>query len=651
MTESELREILNLAEEANIAANYSEAERLANEVLTAILNSGNTKSKEWSVLQAQTLYTLGVSARRASNYTKALERFTEALTISEAVNDKDGIAKATGVIGLVHEALSDFELALQYYKKALALDDELGNKKREAVWLGFIGNAYGRLSNYEHAMEHHSRALTINQEHGNKLGMSSNYGNLGVLHHNLADHAKALEYHSKSLAIDEEMDNKLGLATVMGNLANVHYSLSDYDRALNFYEKAMALNKEIGNQSGVARNLANMGNLYADLDEYGRALTYLEQALALDAELGNKDGMARQETSIAYAYFKLHDFKKAMEYYQSGFRSFKELGIKVEVGRIKGQIGTLYAAITNPDFNAQLAEEYLLDSIASSEELKIKNYEVHKTLAELYEQQERWKEFAFHYRKHHALKEEVKTDEATKQVQLLEHRRKIEEAERNRQVKLARFQEQEKILHNMLPAQIADRMVGGEKTIADSYEQVSVFFSDIVGFTKLSQRISAEDLVVLLNQLFREFDRIARKHGLEKIKTIGDAYMAVSGAPVHQTNHSERAALFALEVIGLMREFRTGAGEELQIRIGLHCGNAVAGIIGETKFAYDLWGDAVNTASRMESHGEPGKIQVSEDFVHSVKQHSQLHFAFEERGEIEVKGKGKMKTYFLTSKP
>ncbi|MBK9249509.1 MAG: adenylate/guanylate cyclase domain-containing protein [Ignavibacteria bacterium] len=207
-------------------------------------------------------------------------------------------------------------------------------------------------------------------------------------------------------------------------------------------------------------------------------------------------------------------------------------------------------------------------------------------------------------------------------------------------------------------------MVAGEKMIAETYENVSVFFSDIVGFTKLSQQVSAEELVRMLNGIFTQFDQIARKHGLEKIKTIGDAYMAVAGAPTVHENNAERAAFFALEVAEIMKNYHTDMGEKIDIRIGLHSGSAVAGIIGENKFAYDLWGDAVNTAARMESHGEPGKIHVSEEFLKkllmvngvwlmdvadefSALTINHLPLTIIPRGEMEIKGKGMMKTYFL----
>ncbi|MBK9249558.1 MAG: adenylate/guanylate cyclase domain-containing protein [Ignavibacteria bacterium] len=183
---------------------------------------------------------------------------------------------------------------------------------------------------------------------------------------------------------------------------------------------------------------------------------------------------------------------------------------------------------------------------------------------------------------------------------------------------------------------------------------MSVLFADIVNFTKLSQRITPEELVEGLDRIFSTLDALAEKYGLEKIKTIGDAYMVVSGAPIPRSDHAEAMAYFALEMMEAMKEFRSiSTGEEIQLRIGIHSGEVVAGVIGKKKFAYDLWGDAVNTASRMESHGEAGKIHVSEEFMRALSLSSPtspMSLHFQERGDMDIKGKGMMKTYFLEAK-
>jgi class 3 adenylate cyclase/NAD(P)-dependent dehydrogenase (short-subunit alcohol dehydrogenase family) len=202
----------------------------------------------------------------------------------------------------------------------------------------------------------------------------------------------------------------------------------------------------------------------------------------------------------------------------------------------------------------------------------------------------------------------------------------------------------EKLLLSILPTPIARRLEAGEELIADYFDSATVLFADIVGFTSLSSRLPPPKVVEVLNTLFGEFDAIAEHYEVEKIKTIGDSYMAVGGVPLRQADHVQRVANMALEMMPTLEQLGRTMNLPLSGRIGIHTGDVVAGVIGRQKFIYDLWGDTVNTASRMESQGVTGRIQVS-DQVHDVIDQS---FQFEPRGDIEVKGKGTMSTYFLT---
>ena len=204
----------------------------------------------------------------------------------------------------------------------------------------------------------------------------------------------------------------------------------------------------------------------------------------------------------------------------------------------------------------------------------------------------------------------------------------------------------EKLLLNILPESIATRLKDEENAIADSFNNVTVLFADIVGFTELSSQLPPDLVVGLLNQIFSRFDRLAEFHQLEKIKTIGDAYLVVAGLPFPRDDHAEAIADMALHMQQAILAFNQDTGQNLSIRTGINTGPVVAGVIGLKKFAYDLWGDTVNTASRMESHGIAGKIQVSETTYNCLNQ----HYEFEERGFINVKGKGEMKAYLLIEK-
>lgn len=198
----------------------------------------------------------------------------------------------------------------------------------------------------------------------------------------------------------------------------------------------------------------------------------------------------------------------------------------------------------------------------------------------------------------------------------------------------------EKLLLNILPAPVATRLKSGENVIADQFEAVTVLFVDIANFTPFAASMPADKLVDMLNDIFSLFDSIVEKHGLEKIKTMGDAYMAVGGLPIPSANHAEAVADAALEI---REEFYKLTNNHLQLRIGVHTGPVVAGVIGKNKFIYDLWGDTVNIASRMQSQGQADSIQVSAE-THEYLKHQ---FDLKPRGKIQVKGKGMMKVFLL----
>jgi class 3 adenylate cyclase len=228
----------------------------------------------------------------------------------------------------------------------------------------------------------------------------------------------------------------------------------------------------------------------------------------------------------------------------------------------------------------------------------------------------------------------------------MEKRRlRLHEQEHLRTIESER-QKSDSLLLNILPQVIADRLKQGETTIVDSLGEVTVLFADIVGFTDLAARLTSVDLVRLLDDIFSGFDTLAEAQGLEKIKTIGDAYMVVGGLPTTRTDHAEAVAELALNMLEQVDQLFAGFNPPIRLRLGMNSGPVIAGIIGRHKFNYDLWGDTVNTASRMESHSLPGRIQVTESSYERLKE----KYHFEPRGVIEVKGKGPMRTWFLTGR-
>ena len=349
-------------------------------------------------------------------------------------------------------------------------------------------------------------------------------------------------------------------------------------------------------------------------------------------------------------YSSLSEHGKSLEYFTRALELHEELGNRSGVANVTGSIGTLYAQKGFAEYNPAKAEELLQQAITLNQELGTTQalYENHEALANLYQQEDRWEEALEQYKKYHEAYGEVYTEEALKKAAQVEQQRQVAEMEKRIAIERARAKATEELLHKTLPPSIANRIIAGEQNIADRFDSASVLFADVVGFTPMTARMPASAVLEFMNFVFAYFDAIAAKHGCERIKTIGDGYMAVCGAPVECEDHAERIARMAMEMlkdVALPASIteHLPAGVEFEIRIGLHTGIITGGVIGVGKLAYDIYGDTVNTASRMESHGEAGKIHVSQEFTNAVGE----VFSFTERGEMEVKGKGVLRTYFL----
>lgn len=221
--------------------------------------------------------------------------------------------------------------------------------------------------------------------------------------------------------------------------------------------------------------------------------------------------------------------------------------------------------------------------------------------------------------------------------------------QRDEALRLLRLEQDktDSLLCNILPRSIADILKDHPQTIAERFEAVSILFADVVGFTPLSAAVDAEEMVNLLNEIYTHFDNVVERHGLEKIRTMGDGYMVASGVPTPRPDHARALATAALEMMAFLDTWQSPHAADIRFRMGMNSGPVLAGVIGRKKFSYDVWGDPVNVASRMESHGEPGRIQVGRDTYELLRD----DFFFEPRGMIPIKGKGLMETWYLVGRP
>jgi adenylate cyclase len=588
-----------------------------------------------------------------------LQKYADTLAITgnllnekELLNDPLLHIKTLLIIAHAQWAQGHAKESLGWANQALAIiDNKEGTEYRKqlAKALSIIGNIHQSLSDYQQALEYHHRSLEINEQLGIHQGMAGNYNNIGIVYFTLGDFNKALESYANALKINEEMDNKHPIARNLGNLGNVYQALNEYPKALECYTKAVEINQSLGKTHSAAMNFSNIAVLHENLFDYTQAITYNKKAVELYKLLGDKKEIANCTGCMGRIQLALGNYNASYDLFKEALRISDEIGSTYLSAIFTHTLGQLFAEPSFEQSSTSKAETYYKAAFDSSQKIGTKQLTslVCNNMVMFYKKEQRWKDALDMKEQQEEIEKQINAEEAKKHGERLIYEQAKKQREKElaieRAANQAKQEASDNLLRKVLPSQIAKRMLQGEKQIADYCEGVTVFFCDIVGFTKLSTQISPSELVALLNEVFVEFDRIAQKHGLEKIKTIGDAYMAVAGVPLQQADHAIRATKFSLEVKSALKTYCMKKGSELQIRIGLHSGSAIAGVIGEDKFAYDIWGDTVNTAARMEQNGEAGKVNISEATYKLVKD----KFACEYRGEIEAKNKGKLKMYFV----
>jgi adenylate cyclase len=569
-------------------------------------------------------------------------------------------AKGYNLQGIANTILGNYRHALECYQKSLAIFEEVGDKELIAGILNNIGNLYFDQNNYPLSLEYYQRSLAIIEELGDKKGIANSLNNIGSIHSSQGNHARTMEYYQKSLAIQEEIGDKEGIAISLANIGSTYSDQGNLTNALEYQKKSLMIAEEIGDKYGIGVTLSNIGSIYIDQGNYPLALEYCQKSLAIREEIGDKRGIANSLGTIGDMYQKQGNANLALEYCQ------KSLALAEDIGALDLQKLTCQCL-----------------------------YDTYKELG-------KGNEALVYLEKMRVIEDSLKTRETTKKLEQMEFARvmlqdSIAKAEAARLVKEAHQAEVRKkkqtrnlligstslfillaggfhsrwryvrksrdiiskekqrsdnLLLNILPAEIAEELKAKGRADARDFEMVSILFTDFKGFTEQSAKLSAADLVHEINHCFEAFDRIMEKHGIEKIKTIGDAYMAAGGLPVPTDFSVKRTVLAGLEMQDFIITRKTekdALGESgFEMRVGIHTGPVVAGIVGVKKFQYDVWGDTVNTASRMESSGEVGKVNISQGTYELLK--DDPDFTFESRGRINAKGKGAVEMYFVKEK-
>lgn len=540
-------------------------------------------------------------------------------------------------------------------------------------------------TNISRALSLGYQALKIAEHMRWNKGRAYVYNNLGMLYFSRADYAAALDYFQKAYAYNQKAGFERAYSYNLGNIGAVYSGLQEFDKALEYYHKALELERASGNKQGESFELTNIGSVYRQLGNEAEALKHYLAALKIEQELQNPQGMADNYTGLGLLYLKLREFEKSESYFKKAFEIDSLSGDPLRKAISCGNLGVLYfkmvrdtSYVLQSGISEQLLEESrhcLMFASEVFEDLSAKNelQEMYQSLHELYEFKGDYKTALNYFRKHVALKDSVFSEENKLAIARMEHQKEMEGKEKEiliQNLKISQAKKEryafitgvfllgalafmifrqrkisDQLLYNVLPRHIALRLKNKEGNIADQVENASIVFIDVVGFTSLSAKHRPAIMVDMLNKLFLELDQLAGSYGLEKIKTIGDCYMVAGGLIQTAEDHNRLTARFALEAGQRISAMQTPSGEKLAFRAGIDCGPVVAGVIGQKKLIYDIWGDAVNTASRMETTSEPGKIQITQRFAEAIGP----GFKCTERGELDIKGKGLMRTFYLES--
>ncbi len=636
---------------------------------------------------ARTLGNIGNVHAITGDYQACLDHLQRSLKLHEELGNLSGVANLTGNVGNFYNLTGNNDLALEHFRRALAIYEQLGDRSGVAFVTTNMGNAYWSIGDFPAALEHFRRARSISEDIGDRDAAARVIGNIGVVYEGSGDYPLALEHFRRSLELLQDIGNRSGAALAVGNIGDVYFRTGNYPEALEHHYRAMAMHEELGEPRRVAVITCKIGNLYNSTGDYPAALDHYRRALTMYEDLDDHAGSAEVICNIGVVYENTGDYEVALDHYRRalelrgeggnrGFTSVLHSNIATTLLKLNRHVEASLllekqdvAGIDDPTIRAEYhrnratLSEYEGDLEAAGEHLHralalVKNIgaraetaDYHKALRDLALKQNSLADYVEHNNEYQRITEEVNGRDTATRLAMQAKQREIDAREREHAQHMA-------VLHSTLPKNIADRVARGE-TVNDHYEYASVLFLDIVGFTAISDIIPPGHVVHLLSQIFSTLDEVCKGHGVTKIKTIGDSYMAVAGVPDVLEDHAQRAALCAADMLSALNALVISMPPELgdtlwiqdvreiQVRIGLHCGPVTAGVIGTERLQYDVWGDTVNVASRMESTGEPGRIHVSEAFADALRSAPYHNFTLTERGTIDVKGKGAMMTYWL----
>ncbi len=512
------------------------------------------------------------------------------------------------------------------------------------------GNALYQSGNYDKALESYfvsiayaKRLEGYHYEGSVTIAVANIYSELG-------NAANAQLYYSQGIEILRKAEDKTALASALLNAGDEAFNAKEYETALRYFDEAELLFKKIGYGIGIAYTLGNVGLVYAEQNKDVLAEQNINEAINMLEALEDYYGISIYLNYMSDIYVRRNDLPTALSYAKRSLNLSTQYGLKNQISDANLKLSELYEAQGDPASSFKHFKDYIVyrDSVKNIETVERMadqrtNFEVAKKQIEidLSEQKRKNQRILVTSTMIALFLIGLLAIGLFKRVKFIRKTNKIIELERDKS---------DQLLLNILPAETAEELKQNGKVTAKKYDSTTVLFTDFKGFTSYSEDLSPEALVATVGFYFSEFDTIVEKYGLEKIKTIGDAYMCAGGLYHNKKDHAIKMVQAAFEIIAFVEQTKKDENNKdltFDIRIGINSGPVVAGVVGTKKFAYDIWGDTVNVASRMESLSEPGKINISETTYELVKEHWECNY----RGEIQVKNRGSMKMYFVHDRP
>ena len=527
-----------------------------------------------------------------------------------------------------------------------AIEDKLPKSLKAISYLsaGYLqkANALQLQGEFDEAIDTYFKCMTIAEEEGDKELSAALFVSIADTYSMIGNSESAEKNYEEAIFLLRKLKDSLSLAAALLNSGDEYYKTEQYDKALTNFEESGNIFEALDYQTGEAYNIGNIGMVYAKQGKDELAKTNMNKAIALLEENEDYYPISEFLNYMSDVYLEQGNASLALEYAERSLKLATNYNLKDQISEANLQLSILLEHTGKPQEALDRYKRHIAfrDSIINIETVqKIANSDIARKDAEvtLLEQKRKNQRIVFWSIVGVTLLIIAFAFSLFKQIKFVKKANRVIATEKERS---------DKLLLNILPEETAQELKDNGSVVARKYPAVTVLFSDFKGFTSYAEHLTPEKLVETVDYYFSKFDMIMEKHGLEKIKTIGDAYMAVGGLSFDNTvNQAKEMIQAAKEMNDFVDQTKRDDANtaSFDIRIGINTGPVVAGVVGTKKFAYDIWGDAVNIASRMESNSEPGRINIS-DHTYQIIKHD---FNCEYRGELEVKNRGHMKMYFV----